>query len=162
MKRMMAAIIKIGLLLGAVGAGVAFVNFSKESRYLSLLYQQHKNTGDVIFLKRTVSALKTEYENLSREMFDAKTSADFVANLPVLAEFSGISQFTMQSKGSKTDGKQEVMTVELALQGRFAAIASFVDILERARLPIQIETLVMESSPRLINATMMIKIYYRR
>ncbi|URA09299.1 GspMb/PilO family protein [Thermospira aquatica] len=162
MKRMMGLVLSLVLLGGASGSVALFWNYSNQSRYLSLLKAQQRNTGDLVFLKRTVSALKTEYENLSRETFDVKTSADFIANLPVLAEFSGVSQFTIQTRGTKTEGKQEVMTVDMELDGRFSALASFIDILERARLPIQIENLSMEYTPRLIHATMTLKIYYRR
>ncbi len=162
MKRMIGLVISLVLVGGAAGSVLFFWNYNQEARYLSLLKQQQRNTGDLVFLKRTVSALKTEYENLSRETFDAKTSADFIANLPVLAEFSGVSQFAIQTKGTRTEGKQEVMTVDIELDGRFAALASFIDILERARLPIQIENLSMEYTPRFIHATMTLKIYYRR
>jgi len=162
MNRMMTVVAKTFLVVGAAVVVWLFFVFAKEVSYLQVIASQKKNTGDLVFLKRTVSALRTEYENLSRETFDAKTSADFVAQLPVLAEFSGVSQFSLQSKGSRTEGKHEVMTVELSLGGRFSSIASFIDILERARLPIQIETLVMESSPRFVVTTMTIRIYYRR
>ncbi|MFN3660966.1 MAG: hypothetical protein ACK4TN_07020, partial [Brevinematales bacterium] len=77
------------------------------------------------------------------------------------AEFSGIERFAMQTRGTRQEGKQEIMTVEMTMEGRFASIASFVDILERSRLPIQIETLIMERALR-VSANMTIRIYYRR
>ncbi|MCX7883270.1 MAG: hypothetical protein N2314_08625 [Brevinematales bacterium] len=162
MKQIVKSLGIMSVILGALLTLFSFFSFFRESQYLATIRQQQKNTGDIVFLKRTVSALKTEYENLIREGFDPKTSADFIANLPVLAEFSGIARFAMQSKGTRTEGKQEIMTVEMSLDGKFSSIASFIDILERSRLPIQIESLVMERSPRMVSATMTIRIYYRR
>lgn len=162
MKQIMKSLISLGLFTATVLAVLSFMVFFQENRYLAMIREQQKNTGDIVFLKRTVSALKTEYESLIREGFDPKTSADFIANLPVLAEFSGIERFTMQTKGTRQEGKQEIMTVEMTMDGKFASIASFVDILERSRLPIQIETLMMERSARTVSATMTIRIYYRR
>ncbi|MFN4215873.1 MAG: GspMb/PilO family protein [Brevinematales bacterium] len=161
MKTFVKRLISLVLLMGTGVAIFVFVIFFKESRYLAMVWEQQRNVGDIVFLKRTVSSLKTEYENLIREGFDSRTSADFIANLPVLAEFSGIERFTMQTRGTGQEGKQEIMTVEMTMEGRFASIASFVDILERSRLPIQIETLIMERALR-VSANMTIRIYYRR
>jgi len=162
MKPFIRTLVVLGIVIGAFVSVIAWGTFARENAYLSAIREQQKNTGNLVFLKRTVSALKTEYENLIREGFDPKTSADFIANLPVLAEFSGIHRFAMQTKGSRTEGKQEIMTVEITMDGTFSALASFIDILERSRLPIQIESLSMERTPRWVSATMVIRIYYRR
>jgi hypothetical protein len=111
------------------------------------------------FVERNVQALEMRYESTSRQFFSTKSTSEFVAKLPKLAELSGITGMNMENTGVKKQGDMEITELKITTTSMFPNVANFIDILERSKLPIQIANLNMVFSGNNLNTEMSIRIY---
>ncbi len=139
--------------------GYRFYQFRKINKEISRIDENSQYVENEMFYERTVRSLEIEYENVSRQTFTTKSTSEFIAKLPKIAEMSGIHSMEIENAGISVENGLEITSLNIKTVSQFPDVANFIDILERSRLPIQIASLEMIAQDGNIVTSMSMRIY---
>lgn len=138
---------------------IFFFRFWNTSAEIAKIELAAEKIDNLLFYEKNIAALEIEYESVSRQSYTTKSASEFIAKLPTLAENAGIDEMTIEQSGFSAENGMEIHRLSMTAGGDFSDIADFIDILERSKLPIQIEELSMENDGGDVTAAMEMKIY---
>lgn len=136
-----------------------FIQFQNINKEITRINENAQYIDNHLFYERTVRSLEIEYENVSRQTFTTKSTSEFIAKLPKIAEMSGIRSMEIENSGVSVENGLEITSLNIKTVSQFPDVANFIDILERSRLPIQIASLEMVAQDGSIVTSMSMRIY---
>lgn len=145
--------------LWVIISGLLFSGLMMMNGLINDVENSKKDLDNLNYYIRSVDSLQAEYDSISSQSFTSKSTAEFLAKLPKISEFSGIKKITIENTGIKKDSKLEVTELKISVLARFQNLASFIDILERSKLPIQISSLSIGARDDQLSAVLIIQVY---
>jgi hypothetical protein len=139
--------------------GFRFFQFQNINKELTRINENAQYIDNQLFYERTVRNLEIEYDNVSRQTFTTTSTSEFIAKLPKIAEMSGIRSMEIENSGVTVENGLEITSLNIKTVSLFPDVANFIDILERARLPILIASLDMIAQDGSVVTTMSMRIY---
>ncbi len=150
------------LFLSVLWLAIYVFFFAKYRFYQSEISKFKADSGkieDLIFLKKTVNSLNNEFQTVRMSSFTSKSTAEFIAKLPRLAEISGIRNFQMENMKIFNENNQEITELKILSASRFPDIANFIELLERSKLPVKVSSIQMSYHKKELKTILVIRIY---
>lgn len=123
--------------------------------------EDSRKIEDLVFLKKTVNSLNNEFQTIRMASFTSKSTSEFIAKLPRLAEISGIPKFQMENMKVFKENNQEVTELKILVYSHFPDIANFIQLLERSKLPVKVSSIQISYQKKALKTILMIRIYKR-
>ena len=60
------------------------------------IMENRKDVDNLPFYERSIKNLLFEFENIQKQSFSTKSTSEFIAKLPKIAEFSGIGEIKIE------------------------------------------------------------------
>jgi hypothetical protein len=139
--------------------GWNFYVFNRTNQELSRIAEIKKEVDNLPFYDRYIKNLMLEYENIQKQSFSGKSTSEFIAKLPKIAEFSGITGLVIENAGVKSENDLEVTELHITCHSQFPDVANFIDVLERSKMPIHVQSLVMKNGEGNLTTAMVLKVY---
>lgn len=136
-----------------------FIRYKKINKEIAHYTENQGQIENIKFLERNVRSLEAKFQNISKQFFSTKSTSEFVAKLPKIAEMSGIKTLKIENLGVKIENDLEITELRITTSSMFSDVANFIDILERSKLPIQIASMKMFFKKNQLNTAMVICIY---
>ncbi|OHD53374.1 MAG: hypothetical protein A2Y33_05535 [Spirochaetes bacterium GWF1_51_8] len=137
----------------------SFINYQTINVELNELQQIINDVENKKYYEKSLQSLQIEYDSLGQTAFAKKSSSEFIASLPKIAELSGILKLNVENKGNRVEEQYEVTELLLTTVSGFPEVANFVDALEMSGFPIQISKAQMEYANNNLNSVLEVKLY---
>ena len=134
-------------------------SFLVNNKEIMEINEDLKEIDNLPFYERSVKNLISEFSNVSKQSFTTKSSTEFIAKIPTLAEICGIQSMKVENAGVRQENNLEITELSISTVSSFPDIANFIDLLERSQLPIQISSINMKFEDNKLYCVMTIKIY---
>ncbi|OHD62544.1 MAG: hypothetical protein A2014_00270 [Spirochaetes bacterium GWF1_49_6] len=136
-----------------------FINYQTINAELIELQQIISDVENKNYYEKSLQNLQIEYDSLGQTGFVKKSSSEFIATLPKIAEMTGIQKLNINNKGIKNELQYEVTELALILTSSFPNIANFIDALEMSGFPIQISKTEMEYVNNNLTTTLEVRVF---
>jgi len=132
------------------------INMQKQ---IDFIEENYSELESLPYYKRSIEKLQRELTDIEWESFSGRPLSEFVVLLPKMAEKSKIETLKIENTETRIENEREVTELQISAVSSFSKIASFIDLLERSRLPIQINSLGLEENNGKIKTSMSLRIF---
>jgi hypothetical protein len=136
-----------------------FINYQTVNTELMELQVIINDVENKNYYEKSLQSLQIEYDSLGQSGYVKKSSSEFIATLPKIAEMTGIQKLNINNKGVRVEQEYEVTELALTAVSSFPNIANFIDALEMSGFPIQISKTEMDYANNNLNTTLEVRVF---